>query len=306
MVSIQPPAFVPGVYWRWTSPAPSGYGWHYVYNFLTEPDLFDAGATDQGYWIEARFPESLGGTEPEGLVMVDVYNYAQTTQFQHSFSETVPPLIHVWVCNALELGDSTFDPLDDLSNPFPCPDGVTVTVEDALCSVLTILRSMAGYVFNINYLLGAIYGPWTATAGQAQELVEGNLGEFVQGAVQVLSNYRPTGMTENLVEAGITGDWTIAGLGMNFRINLTAIPVWTGHRESDPILYEVNRRAEQLGWYAFSANGMLTPWRQLTWDSQYLISPTPVTDAIHIHLMPGVTGTVYQVVETYTPVLAAP
>jgi len=302
LVGIKPGAGS-GNYYRWKDDTGVQQGWHYLTQELVEPYTAEEGETGTGYWIELRFPIDQGGTLEGDYITVDVWNFAQSEGQQVTWESVIIPQIHVWDCNAWAPEDdySIEDPGAD--NPFPCPDGTIVTVEDALCSLLRIVQNIQGYLFNVNTLVADMSGPWNATVGQAQEPIAGTLGSFVQQAVTVMSNYSPSGFTDALVDSGVTGDLAIVAAGYNYRIVTTTIPAYVGGRDSDPIVYEVARLKSQLGWYCFELDGMLTPWQQLIYADQYAIAPTPAVSGFRLHLMAGIVADVYSVVETYTPKL---
>lgn len=102
----------------------------------------------------------------------------------------------------------------------------------------------------------------------------------------------PSGMSETLIASDLTGEFTDLGGYAAYRLSLTTVPPWAGHRAATVPLYEVNSRADQLGWCMFGTATAWDTWRLLTWTEQVFQSPDPRT-AFHVCLRPGVVADLY-------------
>ena len=184
------------------------------------------------------------------------------------------------------------------------PNAPTEATLAGIAAELDAMRErMAGLTQLLNavlLLLGDIYGPWEGTYGQAQEFVTGHLGVLVRDALNAMSNYHPTGYTETLEQAGVTGDADIASSARHYRIDLTTIPAWAGHRGGDVPVYDVNSRTQQLGWVQFREGDNLLDNIILVVDNQHVRCTIGAPTGLHVYLKPGVVASVYSLTEDYT------
>jgi len=260
--------------------------------------------TTDGFRAELRFPVSQGGTgeaneltlsvsdfdlgNPDGLVVPvgDVLTvYAHPCQY---IPTAVPP-----------------DPPDDWpDDPYPACGATLADIAAALDDVRNRLDGLLLFSDAILRLVDALYGPWTGVVGQAQEDVSGHLGQFVSQALRAMSNYLPTHFDEVVLAEGVTGDAIVAGNYTRYRVHVTTVPTWAGWRGGDPRLFEVNSRAQQLGWCAFKADDAQLDNNLIVWENQVVVSPSGVGGNLYLHLVDGVVVDVYGVRELYTPRLA--
>jgi hypothetical protein len=258
-----------------------------------------------GYRIEVRYPTANGGTLTSGEYQVKIMTNASVEEDTHQWSPSARPLVIVYPCEYTQTPAGLAPPAD------PIPAGACDVTADltsiaaAICSLKDSLSLLMAYATNINAMVLDMAGPWTMTVGQAKEVVTGTLGAFTALSLGAMSNYAPSGTATRLISAGVTGDWSGATLGGGILIEIQSLPGTTGHRESTPPLYEVNERARQLGWLTFAYDGMMSEPHQIVYTEEYIKAPTTVEALVWVHLMVGVTADIYEVTETYTPVMPA-
>jgi len=163
--------------------------------------------------------------------------------------------------------------------------------------------TISGDIVSIKSAVDDMYGPWAGTVGQDGEYVEGNLGQFTRDALVAMSNYSPDHYTQTLVMAGAEEDGYLETGAKNIRVDITNIPGYAGERGGDPPLYEVNRRAEQLGWLTWEGSSGHTSPTLLVYGSQLCRCPLALASGVHVHLLPGLQADIYTVEETLVPKL---
>jgi hypothetical protein len=303
MIAIQPPAQGTGNYYQWTEADELLRAWGYRLDPPNPNSTYRFGGNLPGYVVEVRFPISQGGSESGSDYSVTIKQGDGTPSDYHKWQPGAMPTVIVYPCNYTEPPIPYPDP-GDLIPPGECQ------VTDTLASIAAILcrfdyriGTMQAYLHDIMLLVGNMYGPWAGNYGQMGEPVAGGLGQFLHDALLAMSNYDLTGGTTVLVEGGISGDWTVGDAGNNFKIEIETFPAQAGHRVSTPALFEVTRRAEQLGWCAYELEGAMFPYQPLHWGTNYIRFPGGICTGFHVHLMIGGTADVYRVVETRTPKL---
>lgn len=308
---ILSPSQAMGYFWRWTVDDAGVRAWGYRLDPNNPNSAYRFGSVGPGYIVEVRYPTSQGGSESGAYYSVNIKQADGTPVDYYRWEAGGVPVVTVYPCQySLPAVPMPLPPVD-----LPTGECQVTGTLDSIASFLCKLDSrigildqrqqnIEGYILNINSMVGDLYGPYEGNFGQMDEPVSGHLGVLVQDALNAMSNYEVTGGTKDLVEGGISGDWVVDDGGNHFIIELESIPAQAGHRVSSPPLYEVTRRAEQLGWAAWDFGGSMQHYQPLTWGSNYVRFPGGVASAFHVHLMPGATADVYRSVDTRTARLA--
>lgn len=304
MVAIQPAAQAQGQYYQWTAADTVLRAWGYRVDPPNPNSAYRFGGNLPGYVVEVRYPTSQGGSESGTNYSVTIKQGDQTPSDYHQWQPGAMPTVIVYPCVFTEPPVPLPDPGATLPPGECAVTGTLDSIAAILCRFDYRINILMNYLVDIEDKVANMFGPWAGNYGQMGEPVAGNLGQFLHDSLLAMSNYDLTGATTTLVEAAISGDWTVGDAGNNFKIELETIPPQAGHRVSTPALFEVTRRAEQLGWCAYELEGAMFPYQPLHWGTNYIRFPGGICTGFHVHLMIGGTADVYRVVETRTPKLA--
>lgn len=292
-----------GHYYRWKLDDARSWAYGIAITPNSESTAYQYGMCSYGYWVELRYPSSLGGTLPGNTYQMDVWNYQKTQHDVRTWEPGTMPWFGAYPCTYTQTPETIPPPPEDIP-PGDCDVTVsTAGLAEELCKLRSRMDVVQAYLLNINALVAAMYGPYDITVGQAQENVTGHLGLALTQAAVAMSNYFRVADPPELVEEGVTGDWTTPTTAGTFYIHLTTVPSYAGKRAADPDLYEVNTRAEQLGWYMWGIGGAHTQWNRLVWADQVCVSPYDVAEDFYLHLADGVVASVYRLPESFHAVL---
>jgi len=303
-IVLQPIGTDGGDYYSWFDMATSPQGIAYDKDPLAGSEDWSQGGPYDGLHIEARFPTTVGGTLAPSTIQIDVWDAADGNHHSETFTGLIPPIIYSWLCNYVT--DPIAGTWPDGAPPDPWA-AVGATLADIAAALTELKKAMSmslGYLVNINTLVAEIYGPWAGTIGQAQEYVEGGLGQFVRDSLVAMSNYSVGSQLETLVDSGVTGDWACDDVGAPYRVSITSDLSNKARHASVPINYAVWRSGPQLGWVTWITGSGYLDSQPLHWQNTYIRCPSPIATGFIVHLQPGVTGDIYREEDVYTPRLS--
>ncbi len=289
-------------WYSWDAPGPITYGWAVQNAAGALLDHNDHGGGLVGYHIEKHWALSEGGDLIADNVEWLVYNAALDLVNDRLVAFYTPSLGAVWPCDYISPLPTPGDPPSGVTDPH---DPTPATLEGIALEVHRLELKLDAVVNRLAYLTDGLATQQTPTAGvfgQAQEVLTGDFQEVVINALQAMSNYDPVSYAEHEIASGVTGDWEDTTGYAGYRIHLTTIPNYTGRRVSSPTFYEVNSRADQLGWFAPHVSGGQLDYRLTVWEDSIAWCPAPYCDGLVLHLAPGVVATVYGLTVQYRPV----
>src|SRR3990172_6759261 len=289
-----------GDYYRWEVDDAQAWALGVPLPSESEPPYAYTGATTDGYRIELRFPASLGGSGEEDELVVSFSNFDLSAPAGLTIPYATVLDVVVHPCAYLPEPTPPAEPPDWPADPNAPTEATLAGIAAELDAMRERMAGLTQLLNAVLLLLGDIYGPWEGTYGQAQEFVTGHLGVLVRDALNAMSNYHPTGYTETLEQAGVTGDADIASSARHYRIDLTTIPAWARHRGGDVPVYDVNSRTQQLGWVQFREGDNLLDNIILVVDNQHVRCTIGAPTGLHVYLKPGVVASVYSLTEDYT------
>ena len=294
-----------GDYYRWQLDDAQAWALGVPLPSESAPPYAYTGATTDGYRVELRFPASLGGSGEEDELVVSFSNFDLSAPdgLTIPYDEVLDVVVHP--CAYLPSPTPPAEPPGWPTYPYDPTDDTLAAIAAELDNMRSRLEGLTMLAGAILSLLGDIYGPWEGDYGQAQEAVSGHLGLLVRDALNAMSNYIPTGYTETLEQSGVTGDADIASTARHYRIKLTTVPSWVGHRGDAIPYYEVNSRSQQLGWVQFMQGTNILDAKLITCDNQHVKCPIGAPTGLHVYLKPGVVASVYSMSEDSTPRLGA-
>lgn len=109
------------------------------------------------------------------------------------------------------------------------------------------------------------------------------------------------GWLKELVASDLEGVdvYTVAEEG--FLVDLTTIPAAAGYRPGPVPLYEVNARALQLGWVAWTETSDEPGWKwaRLDMAKTWIVAQEGTIESVELSLMPGVVADLYKLIRHY-------
>lgn len=289
-------------YLSWDAAGPITYGWAVQSAAGSLLDHNGHGGGLVGYHIEKHWAVSEGGDLLADTVEWLVYDAAEDLVYDHIVDFYTPSVGAIWPCEYVATPPDPGAPPSGVTDPH---DPTPATLEGIAAEVHRLELKLDAVVNRLAYLTDGLATQQTPTAGvfgQAEEIVTGDFQHVVINALQAMSNYNPVGYLEHEIASGVTGDWEDTTGYAGYRIHLTSIPAYTGRRVSSPTFYEVNSRADQLGWFAPHVSAGQLDYRITVWEDSIAWCPAPYCDGLVLHLAPGVVATVYGLTVQYRPV----
>lgn len=284
-----------GTWYSWEEDTGAKVAWGVLDAEQPEPPEYYNGCLDSGYHVEFTFPQALGGTRLDSVSQWVIKNFPQTQTSTVTQPGTASP--HTYV----HPGDKVWEPADP---PEPPPDWVPPNPEtgDNLAEIAAKLDELEYKLDGISSQLFSLAVPmqdWTGvfsgTFGQNQTILSGIFPDVVVGALEAMSRYDPTERSSLPEATGISGDWESAHEHWAWLITITAVPPGTGWRGGTLQCFDVNSRAEQLGWYTFREENHYLDWQVIRFGATIARAPDKYPRKLHLYLRPGVEATVLRI-----------
>ena len=283
----------------WATAEEVAYGWAVKTAAGDLVDEHTSGGSPKGYRIECRWWDEEGGTLAGEVVEWLVYDLDDNLLATVEVGYFEPVEAAVWPCNfSVDPPDEVPWP-EELPDPTACGEASLEGIAEVVCELEAKLDALrAALAFNTG-LATVNQGPFIGHWGPSGAETEGNFQTVVLAGLEALANNRLVGYTETMLEEGIEGDLTILVGYPAYRVQFTTIPVWSGRRVAEVPMYEVNSRADQLGWLSFKLSDGLLDSSFLIWENMTICSPVGMSEGCELHVAPGCVCSIYGLTPVY-------